>query len=277
MDHDIRCCRICSHRNQSLCHTLHSSPAILGYTRERTMCHVFHLFDHSNGFQHIVVHFDHRSRKLFRLPFSVANQAKDFSHGSLLYGDYQRVCCNIEHVSVFESRAESSYAELLHRYYRFTIPGTTIYLFFYIIEASTAMWIGNTICCWQLLSRVFHTRSFENTQRGHVTRNSREGRGHSELRQTRNTTWWSRFIAMFKPRQVEGAVEQDHEMNLRTPSAGSDIRHNATPSRDTIMFAHAELFAYLEGPNIRNSTIHSLARDLDAGPALAYREAHRIE
>lgn len=98
------------------------------------------------------------------------------------------------------------------------------------------MWIGNTTCCWQLLSRVFHTRSFENTRR---------------------------------------AAEQDHEMNLRARNSVSGVGHNTTLGRDT-MFMHAELAAYL-GSDVIVAPRQSLAQDHDTHPALAYRQAHRIE
>jgi hypothetical protein len=141
------------------------------------------------------------------------------------------------------------------------------------------MWICNIICCLQLLERLSHGRSFDNTQPSHSIRDPNEGREHSEPGRNTEPAWWSRLIAKMKSRKVEREAEQDYEMNLHLRSSASGVMHHhtTTESRDETMYTHAELFAYLEVPNGVHSTIQSLARDLDAGPALAYRQAHRIE
>jgi len=50
---------------------------------------------------------------------------------------------------------------ILNKYYNFASPMTTIYQLWYIREASVMMWVGNLVCCWQLVQFVFKTRSFD--------------------------------------------------------------------------------------------------------------------
>jgi hypothetical protein len=63
---------------------------------------------------------------------------------------------------------------------------------------------------------------------------------------------------------------------LHSSVSGTRSHHNPNESRGDSMFIHAELAAYLECDSI---AIHSqsLTQDVEAGPALAYRQAHGIE
>lgn len=45
-------------------------------------------------------------------------------------------------------------------------PFTTVYQLWYIREASVAVFVGNLLCTWQLLQRVFKLRSFDNKDAG---------------------------------------------------------------------------------------------------------------
>ncbi|PVH79325.1 hypothetical protein DL98DRAFT_420558, partial [Cadophora sp. DSE1049] len=51
-----------------------------------------------------------------------------------------------------------------HKYYNFASPLTTVYQLWYIREASISVTVANLICCWQLLQKIFHFRSFSNTR-----------------------------------------------------------------------------------------------------------------
>ncbi|KAK0099308.1 hypothetical protein ONS96_008538 [Cadophora gregata f. sp. sojae] len=55
-------------------------------------------------------------------------------------------------------------AAVMDKYYHFTSPFTTIHQLWYIREASTSITLANLICCWQLLQKLFHLRSFSNTR-----------------------------------------------------------------------------------------------------------------
>jgi hypothetical protein len=83
---------------------------------------------------------------------------------------------------------------------------------------------------------------------------------------------------MIKRRQVEAEAEAEEgiEMNSHTRTSVSGVRHTTTESKGDSMYIHAELAAYLES-DFNGSHSQSLARDPDAGPALAYRQAHRIK
>lgn len=39
---------------------------------------------------------------------------------------------------------------------------TTTYQLWYIRESSVAIWVGNLICCWQIVQKIFKARSFDN-------------------------------------------------------------------------------------------------------------------
>jgi hypothetical protein len=54
------------------------------------------------------------------------------------------------------------YWSLLPRVYNFLSPMTTVYQLWYIREASVAIQVGNLICCWQLMQKLFKIRSFDN-------------------------------------------------------------------------------------------------------------------
>jgi hypothetical protein len=142
-----------------------------------------------------------------------------------------------------------------------------------------ALWVANMICCWPLVRKIFRRRSFSSTRAFYVNRNANQARKHSEQRQARDNTWWRRLIEGISPRHVDGAGEQDHEMNphIRSSESGTRSHHNRAESRGASMFIHEELAAYLNGDSFPAPPRQSLARDHDMYPASAYRQAHHIE
>lgn len=68
------------------------------------------------------------------------------------------------------------------------------------------MWVGNIVCCWQILQWAFNLRSFDDKHAGivrdheHVELKSRSIGGH-----TKNSTWYARMIekATQRPMHVE--------------------------------------------------------------------------
>jgi hypothetical protein len=85
---------------------------------------------------------------------------------------------------------------IMFRYYNFKSPFTTTYALWYIREASVAMWVGNIVCCWQLMQYIFKFRSFDDKHAGIVGDNGEllpdtnltPGGG------TRNTAWYSKMM-----------------------------------------------------------------------------------
>jgi hypothetical protein len=59
------------------------------------------------------------------------------------------------------------------------------------------MWVGNIICCWQLLQYFFKIRSFDNEDSGIPDQNrmpdNKSAGGH-----TMNSSWWRSKIAFAK-------------------------------------------------------------------------------
>ncbi|TVY44165.1 hypothetical protein LOCC1_G005916 [Lachnellula occidentalis] len=55
---------------------------------------------------------------------------------------------------------------IMNKYYNFASPMTTTYQIWYIRESSISVWVGNIICTWQLLQKLFHLRTFDNKHAG---------------------------------------------------------------------------------------------------------------
>lgn len=52
---------------------------------------------------------------------------------------------------------------MLNKYYSFAFPFSPMWTFWYIREASTAIYVANIPNCWPLVRRLFHLRSFTGT------------------------------------------------------------------------------------------------------------------
>lgn len=61
------------------------------------------------------------------------------------------------------------------------------------------MWVGNIICCWQLLQYFFKVRSFDNQDSGiPVQEHNRMADNKSAGGHTMNSSWWRSKIALAK-------------------------------------------------------------------------------
>ena len=139
------------------------------------------------------------------------------------------------------------------RYYNFASPLTTVYQLWYIRESSIAVMVGNLICTWQLLQRIFHLRSFDNNRADiipepEIRRPAIQNHLIGRVRQITDE-WhiWSRD-------------EKDDGMgvNESTSTEGTAV--------DMGGIARAE-----------PTTLMTLNKDgADAGPALEYRAQHDI-
>ncbi|TEY57623.1 hypothetical protein BOTCAL_0211g00100 [Botryotinia calthae] len=65
-------------------------------------------------------------------------------------------------MGVFSLAVFTILAAILNKYYNFSSPMTTTYQLWYIRESSVAIWVGNLICCWQIVQKIFKARSFDN-------------------------------------------------------------------------------------------------------------------
>ncbi|KAF7893202.1 uncharacterized protein EAF02_000740 [Botrytis sinoallii] len=65
-------------------------------------------------------------------------------------------------MGVFSLAVFTILAAILNKYYNFSSPLTTTYQLWYIRESSVAIWVGNLICCWQIVQKIFKARSFDN-------------------------------------------------------------------------------------------------------------------
>ncbi|APA07176.1 hypothetical protein SS1G_04098 [Sclerotinia sclerotiorum 1980 UF-70] len=65
-------------------------------------------------------------------------------------------------MAVFSLALFTILAAILNKYYNFASPMTTTYQLWYIRESSVAIWVGNIICCWQIVQKIFKARSFDN-------------------------------------------------------------------------------------------------------------------
>jgi hypothetical protein len=51
-------------------------------------------------------------------------------------------------------------AAVLHKYYNFSMPNTTVYMLWDIRETSTSVYVANIMCWWPLLRKIFGWRAF---------------------------------------------------------------------------------------------------------------------
>jgi hypothetical protein len=137
-------------------------------------------------------------------------------------------------------------------------PDTTVYALWYIREASVAIWVGNLICCWQLLQKVFKLRSFDDTSAGYTVRErminatERSIGGHSK-----NSAWYSRRIAQMRPLRVEGE-DEDAEKALRdgVSSSGATASDGDTITRNRPETMYVLLSACKDQANTPQDQLH---------------------
>lgn len=77
-------------------------------------------------------------------------------------------------------------AAILNKYFNFSAPLNTIYMVWYIREASTAIYVANLMCWWPLLRKLFGWSAFQSYGSG--KRNTYDGYGYGTTRGGRNTT-----------------------------------------------------------------------------------------
>lgn len=93
---------------------------------------------------------------------------------------------------------------VLNKYYSFAHPFSPMWEYWYIREASTAIYVANMPMCWSLLRRLFNLRAFDGiTSQGarsksapkiQIYSNSRAGSkaGIEVGRMRKDTSWWDR-------------------------------------------------------------------------------------
>ncbi|TAQ88138.1 hypothetical protein B7494_g3533 [Chlorociboria aeruginascens] len=89
---------------------------------------------------------------------------------------------------------------ILNKVYNFKSPLTTTYQLWYIRESSVAICVGNMICCWQIMQRLFKLRSFDNRQSNIVLdpemARRRENPRYGPDGTLRDSAWWDRMVAI---------------------------------------------------------------------------------
>lgn len=107
------------------------------------------------------------------------------------------------------------------RYYNFASPETTVYALWYIREASVAIWVGNLICCWQLLQKLFNLRSFDNKEAGFQIPCRSIVKERSIGGHTKNTSWFNGKITAMEPLPIQLGEALDIEKTIPDTSSGS--------------------------------------------------------
>ncbi|KAJ9663617.1 hypothetical protein H2201_005578 [Coniosporium apollinis] len=102
---------------------------------------------------------------------------------------------------------------VLNKYYSFSQPFGSMWTFWYVREASTALLVGNLPFTWTLLRRVFKLNAFENSSRNNSATGPPSVRYHTP-RTARSRKSWQR------PPPIDGA-EVDTGSGGRKCSSGS--------------------------------------------------------
>lgn len=152
---------------------------------------------------------------------------------------------------------------ILNKVYNFLSPNTTVYQLWYIREASVAMWVGNLVCCWQLVQRLFNLRSFDDKHaeiQGRISPDRSVG-GH-----TKNSAWYRKMVAGVPGLQVSRG---DKMTEMFPPGDGHSMGGTTLSDEKKTVDASITM----------NGTLMSLmGRDdsSDATPALKYRRENDI-
>lgn len=152
------------------------------------------------------------------------------------------------------------------RVYNFASPMTTVYQLWYIREASVAVCVGNIICIWQLLQKMFKFRTFGNK--------SAEIRDEPAMPQ---------FIRSGNPLRRAWNYLTTHDSQTRYQTNGTVPVYSVVTSEAQAETAHSD--EKKEKPEEKGgrvttrSYMMTLNRDGegDARPALAFRDQNHIE
>lgn len=152
---------------------------------------------------------------------------------------------------------------ILNKVYNFLSPQTTVYQLWYIREASVAMWVGNIVCCWQLVQWVFHLRSFDDK---HAEIQGRLSPARSAGGHTKNSAWYRKMFVQITGLQVTRA-EKMTEMVSREDGGSM----SGTTLQDEKKVAEHQI--------TNQGTLMSLLGhddDADATHAIKYRRENNI-
>ncbi|TVY56357.1 hypothetical protein LCER1_G004866 [Lachnellula cervina] len=154
---------------------------------------------------------------------------------------------------------------IMNKYYNFASPMTTTYQLWYIREASISIWVGNIICTWQLLQKLFHLRTFDNKHADIQAEPAPYSPSPSESNPSsnnvyegaQNSTWKRKFLSM--------QIAAGNFMGLSR-------RGDSYAGQSTEMTGGL-------GPRVRIRSVYmmTLRRDEDdASPSIDYRKKNNI-
>ncbi|KAM3083910.1 hypothetical protein ACMFMG_001985 [Clarireedia jacksonii] len=169
---------------------------------------------------------------------------------------------------VFSLAVFTILAAIMNKVYNFESPFTTVYQLWYIRESSVAIWVGNLICCWQIIQKIFKTRSFDDRTPDIVMQPEMVARLANPSNYTSGGTpkpknWFEQVV------RLRAAAGNLLSVATRTKNTG----HMQSSSDRFPMNSH-----YKEhDSNIQPISLMTLEKaDEDVGPALQYRDSQRI-
>ncbi|ESZ89552.1 hypothetical protein SBOR_10059 [Sclerotinia borealis F-4128] len=173
-------------------------------------------------------------------------------------------------MAVFSLAVFTILAAVLNKYYNFASPMTTTYQLWYIRESSVAIWVGNLICCWQIVQKIFKARSFDN-QKAEIEMNPemiarmQHPSNYTEHGSPKPKDWMDQLIAR---RRALGEFLSVHTTRLTTRGTSRSGAH-LNSSSDQAAFANSR------GDPTSMMTMEK--GDEEAiSPTLAYRENEKV-
>ena len=162
---------------------------------------------------------------------------------------------------------------------------TTVYQLWYIREASVAIQVGNLICCWQLMQKLFKIRSFDNKSDQIVAQPEMAVRHHQEHPSQfsvggspKTASWFTRqrqkleFMGEWS-RVCQAVLTKSFRSYPSQPSRHCDTKTTTSTMTDPTPANLTAATAAFMPP----TTLMTLNRDGDdAGPGIAYRHQEDI-
>ncbi|KAI9650656.1 hypothetical protein NHQ30_000676 [Ciborinia camelliae] len=173
-------------------------------------------------------------------------------------------------MAVFSLAVFTILAAILNKYYNFASPLTTTYQLWYIRESSVAIWVGNLICCWQIVQKLFKARSFDN-QKAEIEMNPemiarlQNPSNYTENGSPRPKDWMD---IMVKRRMAMGeilSVQASRFTNRGTRRSGANLNSSSEQAA----------LAHTSGDPITMMTWDKENEEA-VSPTLAYRENEKI-
>lgn len=114
---------------------------------------------------------------------------------------------------------------------------TTTYQLWYIRESSVAIWVGNLICCWQIVQKIFKARSFDNQKaeiemHPEMIARMQHPSNYTDNGSPKPKDWMDQLIARRK-RMGEFLTVQSTRFTIRGSRGTRGTRKSAAPLRSS--------------------------------------------